>query len=116
MMKDELSGTLMSEFVGARSKSICSFERGWRWSQSKEKLKGIQTNIVKNKITLLDYNEGLFRKLKNLSETQYTLRANKHRMFFKKENKKALHPNDTKRNILKNEVNTVLLGFTPLKL
>ena len=113
MMKDELSGTIMSEFVGLRSKVYAYLKEGDNETKAKKKLKGIKTNIVKDKITLQNYKDVLFGKVESLSKTQYTLRANKHRMFLEKQNKKALDPNDTKRKVLKNKVNTVPWGFNP---
>ena len=100
-MKDELSGTIMSEFVGLRSKVYAYLKEGDNETKAKKKLKGIKTNIVKDKITLQNYKDVLFGKVESLSKTQYTLRANKHRMFLEKQNKKALDPNDTKRSVEK---------------
>jgi hypothetical protein len=54
--------------------------------------------------------------VESLSETQYTLRANKHRMFLEKQNKKSLDPNYTKRKVLKNRVDTVPWGFNPFNI
>ena len=56
--------------------------------KQRKKLKGIKTNIFKDKITLQNYKDVLFEKVGNLSETQFTLRANKLRMFLEKQNKK----------------------------
>ena len=74
------------------------------------------------KRTLLNYKDELPGKLESLSETQYTLRANKLRIFLEKQIKKAQSPNETKRNtksknvtlLSKNKVSTVPWGFNLL--
>lgn len=78
MMKDELSGTIMSEFIGLRSKVYTYLKEGEDETKARKKNKGIKTNM--DKITLQDYKDVLFRQAESFSETQYTLGANKYRI------------------------------------
>jgi len=57
----------------------------------------MKTNIVKDKVTLQNYEDVLSGKVKSLSETQNTLRANKHRMFIEKQDKKDKDLHNTKK-------------------
>ena len=70
-------------------------------------------NIVKDKSTLQNYKDVLFG---NVESFQFSLRANKHKMFLEKQNKKSIDPTDTKRKVLKNKVDSVSWGFNSLKL
>jgi len=101
MMKDELSGTIASESVGLRSKVVAYFKKRWWWNQAKKKLNSMKTNIVKDKVTLQNYEDVLSGKVKSLSETQNTLRANKHRMFIEKQDKKDKDLHNTKKRFWK---------------
>jgi len=62
-------------------------------------VEGIITSIDKDKITLHNYKDVSFGQVESLSETQYTLRANKYRMFIEIQNKEALDSNDMKRKV-----------------
>ena len=75
--------------------------------------KCITTNIVKDKIALHKFIDVLFGKVDSLSETEYTLRANKHKTSLEKQNKKALDFNDTKRKVWKIKVDTLTVILIP---
>ena len=47
MKKNELSGTIISEVVGLRSKIHAYLKEGDDETKAKEKLKGIKANIIK---------------------------------------------------------------------
>ena len=57
MMKYELSGTIMSKFVCLRSRVYTYLKEDDNETKVKKKLKGIKTNIIKDKITLQNYKE-----------------------------------------------------------
>ena len=43
--------------------------------QQRKKLKDIETNIARDKMTLQNFKDVLFRKVESLSETQYALKT-----------------------------------------
>ena len=64
-MKDELSRTIMPEFVGLRIKALHLLKESDDEAKANKKLKSIKTNIVKDEITLKSYKDVLFKKVES---------------------------------------------------
>ena len=92
LMKDELGGEIMKEFVSLRSK-MYSYRVG---NAEPKKCKGIKKCVVKKTITFDDYKECLFEG-RNLYKSQLLFRSDKHEVKTLKVNKLALNSQDDKR-------------------
>ena len=92
LMKDELGGEIMKEFVRLRPK-MYSYRVG---KTEQKKCKGIKKCVVKKTITFDDYKRCLFEG-RNLYKSQLLFRSNKHEISTLEVNKLALNSQDDKR-------------------
>ena len=92
LMKDELGGEIMKEFIALRPK-MCSFRVG---SLEPKKCKGIKKCVIKKTITFEDYKNCLFEG-RNIHRSQLLFRSNKHEVKTLEVNKLALNNQDDKR-------------------
>ena len=92
LMKDELRGEVMKEFVSLRPK-MYSYKVG---STEPKKCKGIKKCVVKKTITFEDYKKCLFEG-RNIHKSQLLFRSNKHEVRTLEVNKLALNSQDNKR-------------------
>ena len=92
LMKDELGGDIMKEFVSLRPK-MYSYRVG---NSEPKKCKGIKKCVVKKTITFDDYKECLFED-KNLYKSQLLFRSEKHKIRMLEVNKLASNSQDDKR-------------------
>ena len=92
LMKDELGGEVMKEFV-----SLCPKMYSYRVGNSEpKKCKCIKKCVVKKTITFEDYKKCLFEG-KNAHRSQLLFRSNKHEVNTLEVNKLALNSQDNKR-------------------
>ena len=92
LMKDELGGEIMKEFVSLRPK-MYSYRVG---NSEPKKCKGIKKCVVKKTITFDDYKDCLFEG-RNFYKSQLLFRSNKHEIRTLEVNKLALNSQDDKR-------------------
>ena len=92
LMKDELGGEVMKEFVRLRPK-MYSYRVG---NTEPKKCKGIKKCVVKKTITFEDYKRCLFEG-RNIHKSQLLFRTNKHEVRTLEVNKLALNSQDDKR-------------------
>ena len=92
LMKDELGGEIMKEFISLRPK-MYSYRVG---NTEPKKCKGIKKCVVKKTITFDDYKDCLF-KGRNVRKSQLLFRSNKHEIKTLEVNKLALNSQDDKR-------------------
>ena len=106
LMKDELEGAIMTEFVALRAK-LYSYEK-LDGSEDK-KCKGIKKCIVKKTLTFEDYKTCLFSDSTEY-RSQLMFRSSKHEVDTIEVNKVALNRNDDKRISRKGEIPTFARG------
>ena len=106
MMKDECGGKQIIKFVGLRSK-LYSYEMA-DGAQVK-KCKGIKKCVIKNEITIDDFEECLFSG-KSQFRTMNTIRSRQHDVGTERINKTGLSADDDKRVILPDGVQTMAIG------
>ncbi|XP_071055501.1 uncharacterized protein [Onthophagus taurus] len=106
LMKDENCGEIMEEFVGLRSKVYANRVADGRVTK---KSKGVKKAIVKRKITFENYIECLNSKAV-LFRKQLSFRSFHHIIFTMLQNKLVLSPNDTKRCICNDGIDTLAWG------
>ena len=92
LMKDELGGEVMKEFISLRPK-MYSYRVG---KTEPKKCKGIKKCVVKKTITFDDYKNCLFEG-RNLYKSQVLFRSDKHEIRTLEVNKLALNSQDDKR-------------------
>ena len=92
LMKDELGGKIMKEFISLRPKMY-----SYRVEESEpKKCKGIKKCVVKKTITFTDYKRCLFEGI-NIHRSQMMFRSKKHKIKTLEVNKLALSREDDKR-------------------
>lgn len=111
VMKDECKGKCISEFVGLRSKMYSVRVSG---KDVIKKAKGVKHNVLNNKINFEKYLSCLMEQV-NFVSHQCTIKSKLHRVFSIKQSKSMLDPNDDKRHILDNKIDTVAWGHYSLK-
>ena len=106
MMKDEVAGKIIKEFVGLRSKlySFVMDDGG-----ETKKCKGIKKQVVESSIRHEHYNTCLTTG-KELLRKQNILRSYDHEVYTEEVNKVALSALDDKRHILSDGMDTLALG------
>ncbi|XP_031341014.1 uncharacterized protein LOC116169127 [Photinus pyralis] len=105
LMKDEMSGKVITEWVALASKMYSFRTRDC----DVKKLKGVKTNIVKNRITFNDY----LKCLKNQDVkivSQSSIISKNHKVYSVEQTKIALYNNDDKRYTLPNQIDTLPWG------
>ena len=106
LMKDELGGEVMKEFI-----NLCSKMYSYRIGNSEpKKCKGIKKCVVKKTITFEDYKKCLFDG-RNVHRSQLLFRSNKHEVKTLEVNKLALNSQDDKRISIDGIATVCLLDF-----
>ena len=110
LMKDELGGAIMAEFVALRPK-LCSYKK--LDGLEDKKCKGIKKCVVKKTLTFEDYNTCLFN---DSTEYRYQLmfRSNKHEAHTIEVNKVILNRDDDKRISKRDGISTFARGHKDL--
>ena len=103
MFKDEVAGRQITHFVGLRPKLYSFKVEG---ENANKKFKGIKKNIVKKEISFEDYVQCLFSGEKQMRSMKI-IRSENHDIYSKEVNKAALSNEDDKRNLEKDNVNTL---------
>ena len=111
MMKDEVAGKIIKEFVGLRSKlySFVMDDGG-----ETKKCKGIKKQVVERSIMHEHYKTCL-KTGKELLRKQNILRSYNHEVYMEEVNKVALSALDDKRYILSDGMDTLALGHYKIK-
>ena len=111
MMKDEVAGKIIKEFVGLRSKlySFVMDDGG-----ETKKCKGIKKQVVERSIRHEHYKTCL-KTGKELLRKQNILRSYEHEVYTEEVNKVALSALDDKRHILSDGMDTLALGHYKIK-
>ena len=105
LMKDELGGKIMKEFIGLRLK-MYSYKIGEK--DEPKKCKGIKKCVVKKTISFEDYKRCLFER-RVIHRSQMMFRSRKHKVKTLKVNKLALSREDDKR-ISIDGINSLAMG------
>lgn len=92
LMKDELNGRIMTEFIALRSKVYSYVVEG----AVTKKAKGINKGTIENHLSFADFHNSLFNDTIEKRDT-YSLQSKKHEMFILRQEKKALSAFDNKR-------------------
>lgn len=106
LMKDETNGSIVTHFVGLKSKMYSYKIQG---GKVVKKSKGIKYKIVQNKLTFNDYLDCL-KNFKKLTASQRCIRSYDHDVFSIDQTKVALSPYDDKRYLLPNTYDTLPWG------
>ena len=106
LMKDELGGTIMTEFVALRPK-LYSYKK-LDGSEDK-KCKGIKKCVVKKTLTFEDYKTGLFNDSTEY-RSQLMFRSSKHEVHTIEVSKVPLNRDDDKRISKKVRISTLARG------
>ena len=108
MFKDEVGGKILEKFVGLRAKlysfKILNDEK--IDNLRTKKCKGVKTSTVEKDISDDDYEQCLFKGKKQL-RSMNVIRSYKHEIYTETVNKVALSPDDDKRYVLENVVDTL---------
>lgn len=110
LMKDECNGKCMSEFVGLRSKMYSVKISGM---STIKKAKGVKQNVIQKKINFDTFLKCLREKCKFV-DAQCTIKSKLHQVYTIKQTKNMLDPNDDKRHILENQIDTLAWGHYSL--
>ena len=110
LMKDELGGKIMTEFVALRPK-LCSYKK-LDGSEDK-KYKGIKNCVVKKTLTFEDYKTCLFSDSMD-NRSQLMFRSAKHEVHTIEVNKVALNRDDDKWISKKDGISTFARGHKDL--
>ena len=110
LMKDELGGKIMTEFVALRAKLYA-----YKTLDKKEdkKCKGIKKCVVKNTLTFNDYKKCLDDG-KNVYKSQMLFQNKDHEIYTSEINKIALNRDDDKRQVEVDQINTLARGHYKL--
>jgi len=102
-MKDENNGTIMTEFVGLRTKMYALCVNG---KKNTKKVIGVKSNVVARTITFDDYTRCLQHEIE-MTRTQSYIRSKLHEVYIISESKIALSPYDDKRYIVLDSTDTL---------
>ena len=105
-MKDELTGNIMTEFVGLRSKMYTFKYIKAGGLKEVKKAKGIKRSVVEKGIKFDDYYNVLTDSTM-VHKNQNVIRSHKHDVYTETVNKKALCYKDDKRYILEDGISTL---------
>lgn len=106
LMKDEVCGKCVTEFVGLRSKMYSIRING---IDKIKKAKGVKKNIIQKKINFTDYYDCM-KEHCIASKTQNSIISKLHNVFSIERPKIVLNPYDDKRHILENKIDTLPWG------
>ena len=110
LMKDELGGAIMTEFVSLRPK-LCSYKK-LDGSEDK-KCKGIKKCVVEKTLTFEDYKKCLFEDSTEY-RSQLMFRSIRHEIFTLEVNKVVLNKDDDKRIAKKDGISSLARGHKDL--
>ena len=110
LMKDELGGKIMTDFVALRPK-LCSYKK-LDGSEDK-KCKGIKKCVVKKTLTFEDFKICLFSDSTEY-RSQLMFRSSKHEVHTTEVNKVSLNRDDDKRISRKDSISTFVRGHKDL--
>jgi len=104
MMKDELGGKIMTEFVGLRAKLYT-----YKMLHEKEtkKCKGIKKSVVDKTISFEAYKECKKKEMRKMN----VIRSRHHEVFSEEVNKIALSSEDDKRVVMEDGIHTKAYGY-----
>lgn len=102
--KDEMGGTVISEFVGLRAKLYCINTE----ATSIKKAKGIKKCVTK-KLNMKKYKKCLYNS-EELRDNMCIIKSKNHKMFTQRLNKLVLSKNDDKRQLINGAVRTLPWG------
>ena len=108
LMKDELGGEIITEFVTLRAKSYSYLTDD---SQEDKKAKGTKKCLIKKMIKFDDYKKCLLND-KVILNSQQRFISNKHDVYSENVNKIALSNDDDKRIISSNKITSYPYGYT----
>ena len=108
LMKDELGGKIMTEFVALRPKTYSYImDDGW----SDKKVKGTKKCAIKRRLKLNDYKDCLLNN-EIILKSQQRVTSEKHDVYTKGVNKIALSSNDDKRLLTFDRITTYPYGIS----
>ena len=107
LMKDELGGKIITEFVTLRPKTYSFLTDDGR---EDKKAKGTKKCIIKNKIKFNDYKKCLFNDVLILKSQQRFI-SKTHDVYTENINKIALSNNDDKRIVSSNKISSYSYGY-----
>ena len=110
LMKDELGGKIMTEFIALRPK-LYSYKK--LDGEKDRKCKGIKKCIIKKTLTFEDYKNCLLN-LKDVYRSQLMFRSTNHEVHRIEVNKVALNRDDDKRISKKDGISTLARGHRAL--
>lgn len=108
LFKDELKGSIATEFVGLRSK-MYAVRMQEKSEKQIRKAKGVKKCVLEKKINFKDYLNCIESKEEVVRE-QNTIRSKKHQVYTITQTKVALSAYDNKRYILDGNINTLPWG------
>ena len=107
LMKDELGGKIITEFVTLRPKTYSFLTDD---GKEDKKAKGTKKCVIKNKIKFDDYKKCLFSD-ELILRLQQRFISKKHDVYIENVNKIALSTNDDKRIISSNKISSYPYGY-----
>ena len=110
LMKDELEGTIMTEFIALRPKLYSYIKLD---GMEDKKCKGIKKCVIKKTLTFEDYKACLFNP-DAIYRSQLMLRLSKHEVHTIEVNKVALNRDDDKRISKRDGISTLARGHKSL--
>ncbi|XP_076247936.1 uncharacterized protein LOC143187593 [Calliopsis andreniformis] len=111
-MKNENSGSIMTEFIGLRAKVYALKEFG---KKDVKTLKSVKNNVVAKMINFDDYKHCL-RNAFEITRRQSCIRSKLHKVYIVTELKIALSPYDDKRYLISDSNDTLPWGHYKIKL
>ena len=105
MFKDEVAGRCIEKFVGLRAKL---YAYKMLEGDENKRCKGVKKSVVEGTTTIEDYENCLFSGEEQLRKMTI-IRSRDHEVYIEVINKIALSPNDDKRHILEDLINTLAL-------
>ena len=108
LMKDELGGRIITEFVTLRPKTYSFLTDD---GKEDKKAKGTKKCVIKNKIKFNDYKKCLFND-ELILKSQQRFISKKHDVYTENINKIALSNNDDKRIVSSNKISSYPYGYT----
>lgn len=109
--KDELSGTLLIEFIGLKAKSYCLVDEN---DIETKKIKGIKKYIVQKEISSMDFKNCLDSN-EVIIKSQYVFKSIKHELYTQLVNKLCLSNEDDKRFLIPNSYKTLPWGHKEIE-
>jgi hypothetical protein len=106
-MKNEYPKSVLTGFVGLRSKCYCIEFLG---GSTCKRAKGTKRSVIRMTVQMSDY-EACRRDKTDVFRTQTTLRSHHQCIYTVQQTRKALSANDDKRMILEDGVNTRPWGY-----